>query len=355
MKFQPLMALSLTHPYYRDGLCRDFWIEPTIATQSLLKNYRCVLKPLPHGLRILAPVTDDNTPFIPLPKGLTFVFQLRLQNPDFALFTDFTEISQVAAPLYTNADLGPGQEVQLVLVSRRAWATESFTVRQPATEDRYTLGGRPLAGLQLTDFTVESLGKIGKVMRYEAATKTITINSADARPGNVFRVTYATTPQQARDVLAEVEIHSNDSLPEITAGPGEFTIAFKAKKARWKYYIIADSSATQFYIEDKGTSPVIFSAENWTDLNQQPDPADDIAQTLAAQYPQLQRLRFVSDDLVPCQQAARESIQLRLNGNQVVGALPNPSLRNLSTFQGTKNGKPHQEEALFQMIKCFSH
>lgn len=355
MKFQPLMALSLTHSYYRDGLCRDFWIEPTIATQGLLKNYRCILKSLPHGLQVLAPVTDDNTLFIPLPKGLTFVFQLRLRNPDFALFTDLTEINQIAVPLYTNADPGPGQKVQLALVSRRTWATESFTVGQPAKEDRYPLGDRPLAGLQLTDFTVESLVKIGKVNRYEAATKTITINSADARPGDVFRVTYATTPRQARNVLAEVEIHTNNSLAENTAGPGEFTIAFKAKKARWKYYIIADGSDTQFYIEDRGTSPVIFPAENRTDLNQQPDPADDIAQTLAAQYPQHQRLRFVSGDSVPCQQTARKSIQLRLNGNQVAGALPNPSLRNFSTIQTVLNGQPHQEEALFQVIKCFTH
>lgn len=353
MKFQPLMALSLTHSYYRDGLCRDFWIEPTIATQGLLKNYRCILKSLPHGLQVLAPVTDDNTLFIPLPKGLTFVFQLRLQNPDFALFTDLTEISQIAVPLYTNADPGSGQKVQLALVSRRTWATESFTVRQPAAADSFRLAGRPSTGLQLTDFSVESLP--GPVNHYEAATKTITINSSAARPGDVFSVTYATTPRQARNILAMVEIHTNNSLAENTAGPGEFTIAFKARKARWTYYIIADGSDTQFDIEDKGTSPVIFPAENRTDLNQQPDPVDDIAQTLAAQYPQYQRFRFVSDNLVPCRQLARKSIQLRLNGNQVAAALPNPSLRNFSTIQIATNGQPHQEEALFQVVKWFTH
>ncbi len=355
MKFLPLMALSLTHAYYPDGLCRDFWIEPTPATQKLLQNYRCLLKMFPSGVRILAPVTEQGTPFILLPPSLTFTFQLRIQNPDFAIFTDLTELAQIPAPLYTNVNLGPGQPVQLTLASRRAWTTESFMVGQPAQEDRYVLGGCPLAGSPLADFKVEGLGTKGNVKRYEAVTKIITVNSAAAKQGDPFIVTYETTPQRARDVLAEVEIHANDSLPEISAGPAQFQVAFAAKQARWKYYIIADGSATNFQIEDKGTSPIKFSPANWTDLNQQPDPMDGMAQTLAAQYPTMQRFRFVSDDPVPCRQMARKSIQLRCNGHQVMGNLPNPALRNFSTFQGIKNGKPSQEEVFFQVVKCFTH
>jgi hypothetical protein len=355
MKFLPLMDLHLTHPYYTDGRCRDFGIEPTLDTQSLLKNHRCVLKSVPHGVRILTAVAVPSTQFIPLQKGVTFAFQLRLQNPDFALFTDLTEMAQTVAPLYTNAEMSPGNPVQLALVSRRAWATEGFVVRQPAQEDCFTLNGCPLAGLQPADFAVESLDPISNLTHYDATAKIITINSKTARSGDTFKVTYATEPQRARSVFAEVEIHHNDSLPEIANGPGKFQVAFKAKSARWKYYLIADRPDAQFHIEDKGASPIMFSDENRTDLNQQPDPTDDLAQALAEQYPKMQRLRFVSDDLIPYRQEARKSIQLRLNGNQVAGALPNPSLRNYSTTQVTRNGNSQKEDALFQVIKYFTH
>ena len=356
MKFLPLMNLNLTHPYYTDGRCPDFGIEPTLETQRLLKIYRCVLRPVPHGIQILTAVTDQSIPFIPLQKGVTFAFQLYLQNPDFALFTDLTEIVQTLAPLYTNAEASPAKPVQLALVSQRAWATERFVVGQPAGEDRFTLAGRPLAGLQLADFALEgSSGSIVNLTDYDAAAKIITVNSSTMEVGDPFKITYETAPQRARGVFADVEIHYNDSLPEIMAGPGEFQIAFTAKKARWKYYLIADKVEAQFHIEDKGVSPIVFSDENRTNLNQQPDAADDIAQALAAQYPTMQRLRFVSDDLISCQQAARKSLQLRLNGNQVVGALPNPSLQNYSTTQVTGNGNLPKEEALFQVIKYFTH
>jgi hypothetical protein len=69
----------------------------------------------------------------------------------------------------------------------------------------------------------------------------------------------------------------------------------------------------------------------------------------------MQRLRFVSDDPVPCQQQARKSIQLRLDGNQVIEMLPNPSLRNYTTVDLNRDGEPYQEEALFQVVKYFTH
>ena len=355
MKFLPLMNLYLTHPYYADGRCPDFSIEPTLHTHKLLNNYRCVLKSVPSGVRILTAVADNGIPLIPVQKGATFTFHLRLQNPDFALFTDLTEIAQATVPIYSNAGLSPGPPVQLVLASRREFSTESFIVRQPAQEDHFTLSGSPLVELQLADFIVEGLGSKTTPIHYDALTKVITVNSEAASKGDTFSLTYATAPQRERGVFAEVEIHHNDSLPEIADGPGEFQISFKAKKARWKYYVIADSTDAQFRIEDKDASPLVFSDENRTDLNQQPDASDEVANALADEYPNMQRLRFVSDDPIPCQQKARTSIQLRLDGNQIARALPNPSLRNYSTMEVIKNGDLQKEDALFQIVKYLPH
>ena len=117
MKFLPLFDLHLTHPYYTQGRCPDFQIEPTLDTHRLLNNYRCVLKPRPNGVRVFTAVTDQGAPFISMVEGAIFAFHLRLQNPDFALFTDLTELTQTAAPLYTNAGLSPGDPVQLALLS----------------------------------------------------------------------------------------------------------------------------------------------------------------------------------------------------------------------------------------------
>ena len=45
-----------------------------------------------------------------------------------------------------------------------------------------------------------------------------------------------------------------------------------------------------------------FSAANRRDLNDDPDPADRIAVQLAGRYPEKRRIRFLSDELVPCRQ-----------------------------------------------------
>jgi hypothetical protein len=356
MKFLPLIDLLLTHSYYVDGRCPDFLIEPTPETQRLLKNHRCIMKSIPNGIRVLTAVTDEDIQFIPLAKGVTFAFHLRLQNPDFALFTDLTEIRQTTAPLYTNVDLSPATPRQLTLASRQAWSTERFIVGRPVRKDRFTLRGRPLAGLQpVVDFTIEGLGSTTNPTHYEASAKVITVNTRSASKGDTFKLSYTILPQLERGVFADIEIHHDDSLPEIAAGPVEFQVAFKAKKARWKYYVVVDKTDAQFHIKDKDASQLVFSDKNRPALNQHPDPSDDVATTLADRFPQMQRLRFVSDGLIPCRQKARKSIQLCLNDNQVVEELPNPSLRHYATMAVTRNGNSQKEEALFQVIKYFTH
>jgi hypothetical protein len=117
MKFLPLFSVHLRHPYYADGRCTDFDIEPTWPTQRLLTNTRCVLKAMPDGLCVLMAVTDQGEPFIPLPQDATWAFHLRLQQPDFVLCTDLTARPSTAL-LYTNAGLSAGDDLQLPLVHR---------------------------------------------------------------------------------------------------------------------------------------------------------------------------------------------------------------------------------------------
>lgn len=167
----------------------------------------------------------------------------------------------------------------------------------------------------------------------------------------VSRQTHA-LPPPPKGFFAEAAI--SYSHAQVESAPS-FQINFAAKQARWRYYVIADHPDAQFQIQDNATTPLTFSDANRTHLNQQPDSADEIAQTLAAQYPNKQYYRFLSDDLIVCYQQARKSLQLHLNGNQIAGTLPNPSLRSATMAMVTQNNITQKEATMFEVIKYFTH
>lgn len=330
MKYLPLFTLELRHDYYADQRCGDFQIEPTVETQKLLGNCRCVLKSLPNGIRVWMMATDQDNPFIPLPSDATFGFHLRLQNSDFILFTDFSEITPVAAPLYCSDGSNPA----LKLASREMTLTEHFTVRKPAKTDAFTLSGRPLKGIPLTAFQINGLGAAKQPVSFDETAKVLRVNSASAKAGDPFTVTYPTTPQLPQGVFADVEIKAA-SL--VAGGINAFQVAFKAKKARWKYYVVTNQS----------NLPAIEDKDKAIAFDQPAQSADQIASELAVQYPTMQTFLLASTDLIPCQQAARKSIQLQMNGEKVLDALPNPAMQNFGV-------DAKKEDSLYQIVKYFT-
>lgn len=272
MKYLPFIELRLKHTYYTNERCPDFEIEPTPDTHQLLKNYRCVFKALPDGMRILIAATNNGegklVPLIPLQTGLNFSFYLRLQNPDFPLFTDITEIQ------------------------------------------------------------LKNDGRIAEQL-------------GSTHPSRTFR--------------NDVNIKLDDAAPlDITNGPSKFEIQFKAKQAKWKYYLITDNASKGFSIKDKENS-LVFEVEA-------DGCSDSIAQMLKSQYPNMNIFCFISSRLIPCRQQGGKPIELNLNDSTsaVLENLPNPSLRNYATMETDQNGiqeKTDQngiqekEEVLFQVIK----
>jgi hypothetical protein len=356
MKFFPVFTLRVTHSYYTDGRCSDFLIELSRETERFISKHRCIVRSLPDGVQVLTAVDENKKPFIAFPDEMKFTFHLRLQNPDFALFTDLSDINHRVAPLYTNTGLGSEDGRQLRLDSRTAWHTERFVVFQPAPGEHFTLGGRPLAGLELSAIELEGSGKV-KLKEYNSNDKIITVDSRSALPGETFAITYPIEPRLERGVYADVEIYNHDSLLAIEEGPVEFQIAFSAKQARWKYYFITDlkSTADGFRIVNADpaseVSVPVFGDENRRYLNQDPDPQDDLAKELAEQYPKMQRFRFVSDDLVACRQAARKYLELHMDDNRLFGAIPNPSIRNYSKTEAKAEATLHPQDALFHVVK----
>jgi hypothetical protein len=147
--------------------------------------------------------------------------------------------------------------------------------------------------------------------------------------------------------LAALELRCDKTIPAPDGGDGaQFELRFKARAVRWAYYLVTDRSG-EFSIVDSGTPALAFSASNRTLLNKNPDENDTVAAALARQYPDLQRLRFLSDQPVPCSSAARKSIDLRLGSRKAVETLPNPSIQRLSRVKQ----KAALEDTLHQVVK----
>lgn len=360
MRFVPLFDVRIKHSYYTDGRCSDFVVEPTPSTRQLLKNHRLVAKSLSDGIRVLAGVDDGGRPFVPISRDAKFTFHLRLHNADFPLFTDLADVNSLPAPLYTNAVMDAKTDKAVSLMSRTAQFRETLAVGEPAREEHFILSGIPAPGLGAGDFVVESVGRIDRIEQYDVPNKTITVNTQSAARGAAFTTTYAVRPKLDRGVFADVEILVNDTLPQadgLAEEPREFQIVFEAKKARWVFYCITDrnGATADFRIIDTASSnstpPLVFGDDNRTDLLQDPDPSDVVATGLAEQYPELSRLRFVSDALVPCRQAPRAHIELHANGQQLSRSLPNPSVRNYSMLQVKAD---EIQDAFFHVVKYLS-
>ncbi len=185
------------------------------------------------------------------------------------------------------------------------------------------------------------MGTVKQPTAYDATTKILTVNTQKAAVGTVFNATYAAVAP-ASGCFAEVELHYGAGAPPITAGAVQYQISFAAKQARWQYYLLTDRTQGAFTISDQTTPPIGFTVETLG------SPADTpTAQQLAQQYPTLQRLRFTSDQAIPCQASARKSLQLQLDKQVIISVLPNPSVRN---FAAANN-----EEVLYQIVKYLTH
>ncbi|MDD1606920.1 MAG: hypothetical protein LUQ28_01375 [Methylococcaceae bacterium] len=92
MKYEQLLSISLKHSYYRDGLCPDFTVIPQKVTETMLRNHRCVVKPKVNGINIYIPTDEAKIPIIKFTNGTQLSFNLRLKNPEFSLYTDFSQL-----------------------------------------------------------------------------------------------------------------------------------------------------------------------------------------------------------------------------------------------------------------------
>ena len=153
-------------------------------------------------------------------------------------------------------------------------------------------------------------------------------------------------------ILAGVELRYDKSMPELGKDEAPFEIRFKAKAARWAYYLVTDRSGDFSIVDSSAAAPALgFSAANRTLLNKTPDETDALAAALSRQYPDLQRFRFLSDQPVPCSSAARKGLELRLGRDKVLEAIPNPPVRQISRIRQKLGASLQDQDTFHQVVK----
>ncbi len=89
MNYKKLFELSIFHEYYRDNICPDFVVEPTIKCSKILRGHHLIVKNKVNGIVVVAPVDSENKPEFELAENLQLTFKLKFKNKNFI---DFTEI-----------------------------------------------------------------------------------------------------------------------------------------------------------------------------------------------------------------------------------------------------------------------
>ena len=332
MKFLPLFEMNITHDYYASGACPDFSIEPTPATVAGLKNYRCVFKQSASGVSVFVSVDDQSNPFIPIPPGTTFIFQMRLTNSRFAMFTDLSDRPSPPPAhelwAYTNTTFNGKESLRF----------ESVMKLEPQPE------------------------YLKKLLRFKDLLKPVQVrqigDSLDntdensLKPSGFELLAAGLNPAPKGGAFAHIVIKLNGALPQPNDQTPVFEIPFTAKQARWEYFVVTDRNGQDLEVLDiqgaNGLKPLAFDKSI-----EIPDPPTGVWEKLARQYPEATKIRFQSRAPIPAREVGRKNLQLREREQFVIDNLPNPSPVNYAATTVEINGQTRQEDSWFEIIPYF--
>lgn len=158
----------------------------------------------------------------------------------------------------------------------------------------------------------------------------------------------------AAKAFAFVKIQYQESWISPDNAPPIFTLSFQAKESRWHYYLLTDVPEGIFTIKDENAPPIQF-ADTKHDANNQPSNLTPFAQNLTEKNPALTLWIFESTHKITDQQSPRKTLQLQLDGNQVIAPLNSPSYKNFDLIDAPPNGSNQKENLMYQVIKYFAH
>jgi hypothetical protein len=354
-----IFGLRIRHEVHPDQRCRALQIAPTAATRRLLDRHRLLLRQRPDGVDVVGLTgADGQSALIALPRNAVFGFTLSAPDPGFAACTDLRDLAGMADPVYRNDNTGAAGGLALSVSDRISWASETLVAPVAAARLGFTLASKPLPldgnavkRPRAADFRLLPPAGATKVSAYDAVTRTVTLAAVSA--GQQIALRYRTPAPARAGTLAAVELRYDKRM----AAPGQaapmFELRFKARSARWAYYLLTDQDG-DFAIVDaapQGTA-LGFSAANRTVLDVGAEATDPVARLLARHYAGLRRLRFLSDQPVPCSTATRRGIELRRADQRVLCALPNPPPENLSRILDKPDAPLQGQDMFHQVIRC---
>jgi hypothetical protein len=197
MPAAPLLDLRITHPFYADLRCGDLAIAPSAETVAMMRRLRLTCKTFQDHASLYAELGSGGGAFAAAAAPVSLDFVLRPRRADLALITDLAAIGAQLAPLFTN--VGVVDPLNLRLTTRTARATETLTVRTPAVNEAFVLGGMPLAGTTAAGFVVTGAGAVTGVA---ADLRRITVDTSAAAPGRAFQISYPVRPSRQSGALA---------------------------------------------------------------------------------------------------------------------------------------------------------
>ncbi|WP_024768092.1 hypothetical protein [Aquimarina macrocephali] len=118
--------------------------------------------------------------------------------------------------------------------------------------------------------------------------------------------------------LAKIIIAGNKIKANVTKKSTKYTVIFKARSIRWKYYFVSNSEDSAITIESRNEQ-ITFN-EMVIDEN----TTDQIVTSLRLNFPDTRIKAFESRDLIPYSSNPIKNIKLIKNGDVLISHLPNP-------------------------------
>ena len=154
--FNTLFSVEVKHAYYRQGICPDFLIIPSLETIGILNNYNMIWRQHNNMLYIGMLTNDDplsppdanhKIPFLLPDVNERFAFYLQCKNPLFYNFTDMPLDQLVGNILYlTNRDNNTVNNIPCLSVAPSGYVSASDLIAYAGNSFKYTLSNNLSAG-----------------------------------------------------------------------------------------------------------------------------------------------------------------------------------------------------------------
>jgi hypothetical protein len=322
IRYKNLFSVTIEHDFY-DAHCQDFDFLVPAATQTLLRNGKLLCRIRNGILYCLYEASSAGNALHDL-SGQSLIFGLKLKNP---YFKNFTQFSLEGTALYRNhASATTLDAASPVSLTGTILSHEISETERPVT----------LKLLDDDDNEMQSVTIPAAHDRDSISFDLKNIPDTGSLPGGLYRVseTYSgSNAQQSYYYQAELNKQGIFGLLDITidssfyATPADLSIQFVSRQDTLKYYVIAknysDAEFTSLTVNDAGFSEESRPQINFSRVASGDFSADEIPRELLGDVADKIAL-FKSSAAVNRQQKARKKIQLSRNGDVLISDLPSP-------------------------------